>query len=350
MPSIHDETNGTGRVLKLPNTLASWPWPRFINPHYEECKGESSGWAESFRAFGPKAQAAFNRCDFNLLASFGYASLDRAGNRVGCDLMNLFFVFDEWSDVSTAAETRIQADVIMDSLRDPCKPRPAGEWVGGALTRSFWLNAIKIATVTAQKRFVDAFQHYTDAVVQQALDRDRGDLRDIQGYFEARRETIGAKPSFAINQIHLDLPDHIVESPIITRLADLSTDMIIIGNDIYSYNVEQSRGDDGHNLVTVVMAELNLGVQEALDWIGRLHDELAAEFIVEYARVPELFTESEVANAEIRFYVDALGNWVRANDQWSFESQRYFGTDGMRILKERTVTLLPKRDGIALGE
>lgn len=67
------------------------------------------------------------------------------------------------------------------------------------------------------------------------------------------------------------------------------------------------------------MAELNLGVQEALDWIGQFHDKLADEFIAEYARVPSLFTESEAINDEIRFYVDALGNWVRANDQWSFE-------------------------------
>lgn len=67
------------------------------------------------------------------------------------------------------------------------------------------------------------------------------------------------------------------------------------------------------------MAELNLGVQEAFDWIGRFHDELANEFIADYARVPSLFTESEAVNHEIRLYVDALGNWVRANDQWSFE-------------------------------
>lgn len=67
------------------------------------------------------------------------------------------------------------------------------------------------------------------------------------------------------------------------------------------------------------MAELDLGVQGALDWIGRLHDELENEFLAEFARVPSLTTESEAAKHEIRLYVDAIGNWVRANDQWSFE-------------------------------
>lgn len=95
-PSL-DDAYGTGQVLHLPHTLASWPWPRLINPHYEDCKRESSAWAESFHAFGPKAQVAFNNCDFSmsddsktatkisteirfysdLLGSLAYASLDR---------------------------------------------------------------------------------------------------------------------------------------------------------------------------------------------------------------------------------------------------------------------------------
>lgn len=175
-PSPND-MHGEGRILHLPDTLVSWPWPRTINPHYEDCKRESSAWAESFHAFGPKAQAAFNKCDFSrsrsskqrissptytriyldLLASLAYASLDRgkiqslaiylghtayadlhsAGCRVGCDLMNLFFIFDEWSDVSSAHETRVQADVIMAALREPHKPRPSDEWVGGEVTRQY---------------------------------------------------------------------------------------------------------------------------------------------------------------------------------------------------------------------
>lgn len=97
---------------------------------------------------------------------------------------------------------------------------------------------MKIATQSSQRRFIDTFQLYTDSVVQQSLDRGNGSLRDIQNYFEVRRETIGVKPSFAINQIYLDLPDHVFESPIITRLTNLSIDMIITGNDLFSYNVE----------------------------------------------------------------------------------------------------------------
>jgi hypothetical protein len=49
--------------------------------------------------------------------------------------MNLYFFFDEHSDLANEDETRQQADAIMDALRNPHKPRPQGEWVGGRVTQ-----------------------------------------------------------------------------------------------------------------------------------------------------------------------------------------------------------------------
>jgi hypothetical protein len=326
-------------TVTLPDTLRNWPWPRLINPHYEECKLESTAWCERFQAFSPKAQQAFNRCDFNKLAAMAFARLNKDGCRIGCDLMNLFFVIDEWSDVANARETRKYADSIMDALRNPHKPRPEGEWIGGEVTRQYWLNAIKTATPTAQKRFIDNFQGYTDSVVQQAADRDHSYIRSIDTYFEVRRDTIGAKPSFAINEVHMNLPDDVIEHPVIQSLTAAAIDMLIIGNDICSYNVEQARGDDSHNLVTIVMKQLNLDVQDALDWIGVLHDKLAERFLSDYRRIPSWGGPLDL---EVMTYADGLGNWVRANDQWSFESERYFGKKGLDVLKHRKVQLLPK--------
>lgn len=54
--------------FRLPDTLATWPWPRRVNPHYAEVKAASAAWLESFHAFSPKAQKAFNVCDFSELS------------------------------------------------------------------------------------------------------------------------------------------------------------------------------------------------------------------------------------------------------------------------------------------
>jgi hypothetical protein len=81
----------------------------------------------------------------------------------------------------------------------------------------------------------------------------------------------------------------------------------------------QSRDDADHNLVTVVMKEKGLSLQETYDWIGRLHDDVADEFLRLYKDLPSFPDESEQVNREIREYAYGLGNWVRTNERWSFE-------------------------------
>jgi hypothetical protein len=66
--------------------------------------------------------------------------------------------------------------------------------------------------------------------VGQAADRTHEYIRTIDEYLEMRRDTIGAKPSFAILETGLDLPDEAVRHPIINELSTLAIDMILLGN------------------------------------------------------------------------------------------------------------------------
>lgn len=61
--------------------------------------------------------------------------LDTEEVRSGCDLMHLFFMFDEYSDKSSPEEVLCQAQALIDPLNNPDKTRPKGEWVGGEITR-----------------------------------------------------------------------------------------------------------------------------------------------------------------------------------------------------------------------
>jgi hypothetical protein len=47
---------------------------------------------------------------------------------------------------------------------------------------------------------------------------------------EVRRDTIGAKPSFAILETAMNLPDEAVYHPDIVELSILTIDMILLGN------------------------------------------------------------------------------------------------------------------------
>lgn len=57
-------------------------------------------------------------------------------------------------------------------------------------------------------------------------------------------------------------------------------------------------------------------LNEALNWIGRYHDRLANEFLEKSKHIPSF---KEGIDEQVRSYVDGLGNWVRANEEWSFE-------------------------------
>ncbi|PBK67945.1 hypothetical protein ARMSODRAFT_1044001 [Armillaria solidipes] len=126
-------------VFRLPNTLTHWPWPRRINPHYEEVKIASDAWFRSFKAFGPEVQRAYERCDssmiFPLESQCSNPFLEHL--RTVCDLMHLLFAFDEYTDNAPPEVVRQYADIVMDAVRSPIKPRPSDEVVLGIIAQEY---------------------------------------------------------------------------------------------------------------------------------------------------------------------------------------------------------------------
>ncbi|KIJ64878.1 hypothetical protein HYDPIDRAFT_175348 [Hydnomerulius pinastri MD-312] len=313
----------------LPDTLTQWPWTRHLNPHYKEVGASSSAWINGFKVMSAKGKKAFDKCNFKQL-------------RACCDMMHLFFVFDELSDCESAPVVHQQASIIMDALRNPYAPRPDGESPLGEITRQFWSRAIRFAKPTplTQERFIRSFEAYASAVAVQAEDRDLHLIRDIESYLTVRRDTIGTYPCFVLLELGMDIPEDVLDHPVIVDMERCITDIICIGNDVYSYNVEQARGDDGHNAVTVVMNDLGTDLHEALDWIGEYSAILEARFLDNIDLLPSW---GEEIDAQVATYVNGLGNWARANEAWSFETPRYFGKDGLDIQKHRKVMLSPRR-------
>jgi hypothetical protein len=56
--------NQPQKKIFIPDLLVRWPFPRRLNHYYPKVRAESSAWLESFKAFSPKAQQAFDRCNF----------------------------------------------------------------------------------------------------------------------------------------------------------------------------------------------------------------------------------------------------------------------------------------------
>ncbi|KAH9026094.1 terpenoid synthase [Lactarius hengduanensis] len=324
----------------IPKTLENWKWPRHINSHHNEVQAETAAWIKSSGVLSPKAQEAYDRCDINLLASLGYPSHDKARLRTCCRLMSLAIVFDELSSLSHEDEVQVMTKAMMGILLNPYTPRPEGEWVGVELARQSWELTIKTVSHQSLKRLIKTCSACAQAVIQKSADLRHKRIRSVEEYFQLRRDTIGARPAFALIELDMNLPKEAVHHPVIEEMTILAVDMIILDNDIASYNVEQARGDDGHNIVTVVMHQHKMDIQGAMNWVHDLHKELEAKFMDLYEnKIPKF---GEPVDTELARYVDGIGNWVRGNDQWNFETERYFGKEAPEVGRTRWVTLLPK--------
>lgn len=97
-------------------------------------------------------------------------------------------------------------------------------------------------------------------------------------------------------------------------------------------------------MIVIVMHHYNLDLQAAVDWVGEFYFQQTRLFLLLKDNLP---TWEEPLNSIVARYVEGLGNWVTANEHWSFETQRYFGTKGLDIWNHRVVDLLPQTHGIA---
>lgn len=102
----------------------------------------------------------------------------------------------------------------------------------------FGESGVNICDAVTRKNFLSSFHLYLEGVVKEALDRENKSVRDIEDYFNLRRQTIGVTPCFALLTRKMDIPSDILNHPTLEALRVACTDLILIANDIYSYNVE----------------------------------------------------------------------------------------------------------------
>ena len=124
---------------------------------------------------------------------------------------------------------------------------------------------------------------------------------------------------------------------------------------MHSYSREISCGLAYHNIITTIMNEYHLNLHDTLIWLGTYTDAIVSRFLLNIKRLPSWDPDTD---GRVRMYVDGLGQWVRGNDDWSYEGKRYYGNDGQSIREDRILRLCqrtgnylkPEHEGDADGE
>ncbi|KAJ3562898.1 hypothetical protein NP233_g9287 [Leucocoprinus birnbaumii] len=334
----------------LPDLLAELPWPRLLSEHYEEVRVESDAWIESFNPFNEKGQEAFRACDFSRLSALTYSPREKAIIRLGADLMDLFFTFDEYTDIQDHAGALAYRDIVDDAFRNPDKPRPEGEACLGAIAKDFWnrARAIVLPNAPCLGHFLKDWEGFSSNVVQEAEDRMNQRSRGFYDYLKIRRHTSGSYPTLALCEFGLDLPEEVYQHPLFVVLRDQAADLIALINDVYSLAMERSRGLNWHNSVMLVMREQNVGLPEAMDWILDYGQRVVKSFNANVDALPSWGPE---VDERVKVYVQGIAQNIRGVDDWTFESHRYFGPKGMEIKRTRMMSPFPPGHGfVRMGE
>ena len=116
---------------------------------------------------------------------------------------------------------------------------------------------------------------------------------------------------------------------------------------MHSYRLERSRGLDGHNIVTAVMEEYHLDLQQAVYWLSGYASRTISSFLDNKRALPSWGNKTDRA---IRKYIDLVARCVRGYDAWSYETNRYYGDDGLKVRECRKITLLPPASGYITRE
>ena len=93
-------------------------------------------------------------------------------------------------------------------------------------------------------------------------------------------------------------------------------------------------------MIVVLMREQGLDLQGAVDYVGTLCKGTIQRFEDNRAMLPSWGRELD---KQVAIYVEGLQNWIVGSLHWSFDSERYFGKEGLQVKQNRVIKLLPKR-------
>lgn len=326
------------RRLVLPDLKSQCPFIGTTSPHYVDASAESRAWINGFDVFTDRKRAYFVQGCNELLVSHTYSYAGYEQFRTACDFVNLLFVLDELSDDMNSADAHAILNTYRCALLDP-------EWDDGSvvakITKDFRKRLLRHAGPNATKRFYDYNVAYTHAVGKESELRERNIVLDVDSYIQLRRDNSAVQCCFGLVEYAqgTDLPDEVFNDPTFMQLHNSACDIVCWHNDIYSYDMEQAKGHDGNNIVTVLMKEKGFHLQDAADYIGEYSLKLMKEFMSARDNLPSF---GAFIDSQIKRYIQGLECWIVGNLNWSFESQRYFGVKHLEVKETLVVNLRPK--------
>ncbi|CAE6445271.1 unnamed protein product [Rhizoctonia solani] len=321
--------------VRLPDisTYAGEVFPLKVNPHWHEAEAGSYAWFDSYGVHSGAKRQDFFDTGFGLMTALCYPDADLEHLRPAMDFILWLFAFDDMTDEGglrdNVERVKQAVDITMNALRNPDGPEP--KFKVAATLQSFFKRMRANATPATIQRFVDSSDLYTQAILQQTVNRSADEVPTVEGFIQLRRDTSAVKMVFAVLEysLGLDLPDEVHNDPIVAELALAGNDILTWANDIFSFPIEQARGDT-QNLVFITMWDKQLNLEDAMDYVDQLTRKRVQEYVEAKAKLRSFGPELD---DKVALYIRGIEYWVQGAIDWTFMTTRYFGADFERVFR-----------------
>jgi len=329
-------------TFTLPDMISFCQTPKPVSPHYEQVAAEAKQWLSDGGHIEESIIDNLVSWKFALLVCTAFPGAGPTELRACTDALNMGFLLDDLAEDVDHHVMEAVSRSILGSMHDPESFNSTDMF--GEMIRDVYKRMLLTASPGTHGAIMKAMESWLQSSVQQTLDRT-GALPTVNDFIVSRRDNSGLKSLFSLIRYayKLDVPDEVMAHPAIVAMEEAANDFKTWCNDILSYNIEQSKGQN-INMVTVVMHQDNLDVQAAVDFVWAKCKDAHERFIENKKKLPSW---DEKTDKDVTVYVDGLMDWMVGNVHWSYQSERYFGKSGSEVKETRVVKILPKRKMVA---
>ncbi|MFE5588236.1 terpene synthase family protein [Kitasatospora sp. NPDC056531] len=178
-------------------------------------------------------------------------------------------------------------------------------------------------------RVAHEWEYYFAAQAHEAINRRRGTPSDMEQYLQVRRGIAGTglTVSLAERTAGITVPPSAFHSPQLRTMREITVDIPLMSNDVYSLEKEEARGDMD-NLVLVIEHTQRCSREQAVAAAREEVHRCCARFRQLARDVPGVCVQLGLdprERAAVDMYIEVMSAWMGGYGAWQSETLRYTG-------------------------
>ncbi|MDZ8107843.1 MAG: terpene synthase family protein [Nostoc sp. DedQUE12a] len=308
------------------------PFTPQINKHIDVLQEYALEWLLRFNLLANESTyKRFCKSKFFLLAASAYPDSNLEELKIANDWLTWVFIWDDQCDLS---ELKKQPQVLKKFHQRYLEILSGAEITNQDTLFSHALidlrqRTLQRASIKWFKYFISYLEDYFYGCVQEATNRAKGIVPDVDTYITIRRSSVGVYAVLALAEFcnQFMIPDVLRTHYFVKKLELITTDIIAWSNDIFSASREIASGDV-HNLVYVLHYHKKISIEEAIEEVTKIHNQEVISLIDLESFMPFLGGELD---AYITKYISGMHGWISGNIEWCSHSSRYHNSKRLEL-------------------